>query len=158
MLFQLPAYYRGSGILFSAPDSAGTMCVLLGKRLFRPFAETWTIPGGRMESLDGGDYRRCAAREAFEETVGLPKLDSIRSKMLQRLRRSKVRRLHVPFLFDFSVFLLPLSFMPALDLWPHPTGWQREFSDFNWFSLNHLPDPLHPYLANSIMNLKRHLD
>lgn len=151
----IPTYYRGAGILFCAPDQTRSIRVLLGKRLFCPFAGTWSVAGGRMESRDGGDFRRCAAREAFEETVGNPKLDSIRTKILHRLGRSPMCRLHVPFLFDFNVFLVPLSFMPDLDLWPSPAYGHGEFSEFGWFLMDHLPDPLHPHLAKTIKKLSQ---
>lgn len=154
----LPTYYRGSGILFIAPDSSGTVKLLLGQRLFRPNAGTWSVPGGGMSSEDCGDFRRCAAREVFEETVGLPRLDCLRIHLLDRLDSAPQSRIHVPFAFDFRVFLVPLTFTPALDLWPNPANWQEgEFGRFEWFKPDQLPTPLHHGMVTTIKRLEPHI-
>src|SRR4051794_3623675 len=97
----LPTFYRGAGVLFAAPDTAGAVRLLLGRRLYQPGAGTWTVPGGGMDDKDGDDFRRCAAREVFEETVGLPELDALRVQLLDRLKSAPESRIHVPFAFDF---------------------------------------------------------
>jgi 8-oxo-dGTP pyrophosphatase MutT (NUDIX family) len=141
---KLPTYYRGAGVLFSSIDSAGTQRFLLGKRLRSPFRGYWTVPGGRMDRCDQGDFRTTAAREVFEETIAIPGLDCIRQRLLARLAGASESRIHVPFVFDFRVFSVPLPVIPDLNIWPHLQHWGNEFERFGWFDKDHFPEPLHP--------------
>lgn len=146
----LPTYYRGAGILFAANDSSGMPNVLLGKRKFRPYAGYWSIPGGAMEPIDGGDFRNTAAREIFEETINVKSLVDIQQQIRQRLSSSPEIRGSIPFVFDWRTYLLTLSQMPDIRLWPNTDHWQNEFSGFGWFAVNEVPRPLHPGLGRAI--------
>ncbi len=145
--------YRGAGVLFTAADSSGTNRVLLGKRLYRPYADHWAIPGGQMDELDRGDFRRCAAREAFEETVAISGAEKIQHLLAQQLKQARMRRIHVPFAYDFRVFHIHLGTMPDVRLWPRLNHWGNEFSEFAWFEPAELPAKLHPFLSKAINTL-----
>lgn len=146
----LPTYYRGAGILFFAADQTGTTRVLLGRRLFRPYAGYWSIPGGQMEAADAGDFRRTACRETFEETVGIRKLKSIQHLLQCRVDQAPEHRIHVPFCFDFRVYPVQLKQIPDRRLWPSRDIWLNEFAEWGWFSSTELPQPLHPGLRRAI--------
>lgn len=145
--------YSGAAILFCTYDSTGAARVLLGQRLYRPYAGHWSLPGGGMERCDGGSFRACAAREAFEETVGLPKLKGIEQLLRERLDAAPEHRVQIPFCFDFRSYLLPLRTMPNLRLWPNMQSWGNEFRQFRWFRADDLPAPLHPYLLKTLDSL-----
>lgn len=145
--------YKGAGIVFTAPDAERRTRVLLGQRSFRPYAGHWSLPGGGMEEIDGGSYQACAAREAFEETVGLPKLKDIERLLRERLATAPEHRVRLPLCFDYRSYLLPLQSMPDLRLWPNTQSWGNEFCQFRWFRPDQLPDPLHPYLSKTLESL-----
>lgn len=142
--------YRGAGVLFTAADSSGTDRVLLGKRLYRPYADHWSIPGGQMDEQDLGDFRRCAAREIVEETIAINKAEHIQRLLGRHLDQAPMHRVHVPFFYDFRVFRVHLNQMPDIRLWPRLDHWSSEFSEFGWFTQHDLPLPLHPFLASTI--------
>lgn len=142
--------YKGAGVVVTAPDAEGRMRVLLGQRLFRPYAGYWSLPGGGMEKSDGGDFRACAARELFEETVGLAKLEELQARFEQRLAASPEYRVRWPFCFDYRTFLLPLAMIPDPRLWPNVENWNGEFEQFGWFESDRLPRPMHPFVRNTL--------
>lgn len=142
--------YKGAGVLFTAPDAKGYTCVLLGQRMYRPFAGHWSLPGGGMEESDGGSFRTCAAREAFEETVGIPKLRAIERVFEQRLSTAAEHPDWMPLCFEYRSYLLPLATMPDLRLWANAWSRDNEFRRFQWLRPDGLPNPLHPYLANML--------
>lgn len=149
-LVRLAKPYRGAGVVFTAPDAGGRIRVLLGRRMFRPYAGYWSLPGGGMEDRDNGSFRACAAREAFEETVGIPKLNDIQRVFLERLTTAPEHRVRLRPVFDYRSYLLPLRTIPDLRLWPNTKSWGNEFRQFDWFRTDDLPDPLHPHLAKTL--------
>ena len=54
----------------------------------------------------------CAARELFEETVGLAELKELQARFEQRLTASPEHRVRWPLCFDFRTYLLPLAAIP----------------------------------------------
>jgi 8-oxo-dGTP pyrophosphatase MutT (NUDIX family) len=146
----LPTYYQGAGILFAALDHDGQVRVLLGKRLHAPGAGFWSVPGGAMSPQDDGDLRACAAREVFEETVGLPKLDCLRLRLLDRLHDAPEHRVNIPLLYRWRTYLVILGALPPLDIWPNQIPCQKEFYAFEWFLPRSLPRPLHRFMGKTI--------
>lgn len=142
--------YKGAGVVVTAPDPEGRARVLLGQRLFRPYAGYWSLPGGGMEEGDGGNFRACAARELFEETVGLAKLGELQARFEQRLAASPEHRVRWPFCFDYRTYVLPLAMIPDLRLWPNGMNWAGEFERFYWFEPDRLPHPMHPFVRDAL--------
>lgn len=145
--------YKGAAVVFTAPDAQGNTRVLLGQRTFRPYAGYWSLPGGGMDENDGGNFRTCAAREAWEETVGVSSLKELRARFEQRLVASPEHRVSVPLCFDFRTYLLPLGNMPDERLWPNTQIWNGEFERFGWFHPGQLPHPLHPFVGKTLNSL-----
>jgi len=142
---QIVSGYKGAGVLFAAQDADGCPRVLLGKRTYPPYRGYWSVPAGGMEDIDAGDFRACASREAFEETVGLRRLTSIRLLMRQCVERAPVHCARFPF-FEFRTYCLQLATIPYVRFWPVRNG-MMEFNRFGWFEMNNLPAPLHPGLS-----------
>jgi 8-oxo-dGTP pyrophosphatase MutT (NUDIX family) len=142
--------YKGAGVVFTAPDEDGQTRILLGQRTLRPYAGYWSLPGGGMDEKDGGDFRACAAREAFEETVGLTKLKDFQRRFEQRLASSAEYRVRMPLCFDYRSFVIPLTQIPDLRLWPNTESWSGEFRRFGWFKPDRLPPRLHPFVEKTL--------
>jgi len=103
-----------------------------------------------MEPRDKGDFRQCAAREVFEETVGIDSLIILKSKLMTRIESAPEQRIHVPFLYDYKVFCVRLNFIPDLRVWPNRFHWGNEFERFGWFRCDRLPLPLHPGIVSAV--------
>lgn len=145
--------YRGAGVLFTAADSSGAIRVLLGERLYRPFAGYWAVPGGKMDEADDGDFRKCAAREVFEETVAISCATRIERLLGRHIQQARMHRFHVPFAHDFRIFRVHLDAMPDVRLWPKMDHYGNEFGQFGWFKANALPAKLHPFLRGAVARL-----
>jgi hypothetical protein len=103
-----------------------------------------------MANSDGGDFRRCAAREVFEETIGIEKLLCLRRQLHDRLGCAPEHQMHAPFLFRWVTYLVLLKRVPPLDLWPNPSDPACEFDRWGWFSPLRLPSPLHRFMNGTI--------
>lgn len=124
--------YNGAGILFQNEDK-----VLLGLRKNGWDKNLWSILGGGMENIDGGNLWKCALREAQEELAPHFLLKNVifDSQHLIKIGKSfrwKTFRCQVK--VDDSFVIKDTS----------------EFHEIRMFKLSELPNNIHPMLKDSL--------
>lgn len=119
---------HAAGIVFVAPD--GEVLVLRRSSSEENYGGHWGLPGGKGES--GETPEQTARREAGEEMGSAPE------GAMRALNRRKT-----PNGFVFHTFAQPVQdkFTPKLD---------GEHSGYAWASLDMLPRPLHPSVAEDL--------
>lgn len=125
--------YYGAGLILYSYDTEGRLCVMLEKRSKAVRQSgTWGIPGGGYSHRDGmiGEKRnlkRCAIREAFEETGIRVEEDKVWYVMTQK----------IPF-YEYGVYAYhldkPLTLKTA----------DFESDEIAWFPIDSLPEGCNP--------------
>lgn len=115
---------QAAGVLFTDP----TGHFLLGRRTSSDHGGEWSVPGGMVEL--GEDPESAAHREAAEEVGQTP----ASMRLMDRQASGGL---------GFTTFAAPVDaqFTPP----PH-----HEHSEWGWFHLGNLPEPLHPGLASTL--------
>jgi 8-oxo-dGTP pyrophosphatase MutT (NUDIX family) len=122
--------YRGAGLLIVAVLPDDKKYVLLGKRKDRPFAGTWSFPGGRKKPEDVS-FAYTALREAGEE-ICLPQLSDMETDKL------------VPVFTRNFLYYRWITYGVVIKCHTLPeVGIRQEFSNVEWYSGKQLPKPLH---------------
>lgn len=126
---------QGAGVLIIASDTGRFLLARRSEEVTDP--GTWTIPGGGVEPWETPS--EAAAREAREE-VGCPvSLDLVPSIITQRAN----------FTFHNFMCLVGWEFRPRIN-------W--ESSDADWFSLDELPEPLHPGVSALLATVRQEIE
>jgi len=162
--------YRGAGILFLVNDG-NNLKILLSKRRQTCL---WSIPGGKQDSRDS-DYWDTAVRETCEEFKGLCLTPnrSTRSHCTGKTRFWPSRHpqnntegliqyeqifvFSYPFYyFNWKTYVVKLSEKPSVKEFPDKDayGFQIEFCDAKWFSIDRMPFLMHPLLLPIIWRLR----
>jgi 8-oxo-dGTP pyrophosphatase MutT (NUDIX family) len=135
--------YRGAGILFVRKEEGKTM-VLLGKRTIRPQKNYWSLPGGKMDYRDEGDFFRCALRETGEELFSGMSGEFEKVKNMQAFGSAGI---YLPF-FNWKTYFFDLS---QLELeFRH----NFEFSEIGWFDGQSLPEKTHYGIVYALWKLR----
>ena len=129
--------YRGAGLQFFR-RSGGDVELLLGCRTDHPFKDHWSVPGGKMSRLDGGNFWTCALREAQEEFGDFP-------PGLVPKNPVPFHRFYYPFFFEYRVYFLPVE-RELPDHWP---SHNHEFSAWAWHSPRNWPENIQPQIVTA---------
>lgn len=120
---------KGAGILLYRQRD-GLMEVLLGRRRYSPDKGSWSIPGGRMEDCDRGDFMDCAIRETCEEFFGSsPQAEALLRESINTLESTTF---HIPLLYHYRIYMIHL----ASDI---EVCHNHEFHETGWFPVQNLP-------------------
>lgn len=135
----IPHTYKGGGVaLFKEVN--GKKCILLGCRVNRPFAGSWTIPGGGQEYKE--TLSQAAVRE-FKEETGC----GLRGRYVTRIGHFKIKR----FFFNWETVLLETTQIINFYRDPKSKLFGGEFTDLKWIPLENLSEyRLHPYVKEAV--------
>lgn len=127
---------QAAGVVFIAPD--GEVLLLRRAGTEKNYANHWSLPGGKAD--DGEDAETCADRECREEIGFMP-------EGAKRL----VDRRDTPNGMVFSTFAQEVDekFQPKLN---------GEHSGYAWFSLDALPEPIHPAVKEVLGSMEKRVD
>lgn len=134
--------YYGAGVLMAYKSKNGYQ-VLLGERVFNPFAGFWSIPGGKANRHENS--KTTAFRELREELSFFTKGSKKRLKA-KKLGRSQYK---IPFIFSFMTYIVELNMKPRIKI-----KFPKEFRRMEWFNVDSLPANLHFGVWESVQDLK----
>jgi ADP-ribose pyrophosphatase YjhB (NUDIX family) len=110
--------------------------VLLIERAHEPRKGNWSTPGGYVEA--GEHPRDAAKRECFEETGMTVELDSLIGVYVD----------DIPNGFNqITAYAATTQDEPALS---------SEITNYGWFALDNLPDPVSPWCLEMLSDLREH--
>jgi 8-oxo-dGTP pyrophosphatase MutT (NUDIX family) len=116
-----------AGIVFVAPDGDVLLIKRAGEEGKDNYVGHWALPGGKADA--GESPEQCADREAREELGSTAPAATGRKKLLDLVQTPNGMMFHT---FTESV---EDKFKPKLN---------EEHSEFGWFPLDKLPEPMHP--------------
>lgn len=126
----------GAGILFVCLEDS---TLLLAKRSrVSTFPRLWAVVGGAIEK-DEEPYE-CALREVKEELGSLP------DEMIGPLETSQFANESI----DYITYIMEVP-LESKKKWNIKLNHEHE--DFRWFSMNYLPDRMHPGVVYTITDL-----
>lgn len=136
--------YQGAGILF-IKNQEGKTLIGLAKRAIHHQKNHWSIPGGKMDAKDQGDFFRCALRETREELfAGLPE----EMAKIEQLRPIGSASISIPFTFKWKTYFYDVGDSVL------STRLNFEFSEFAWFESNKLPEKTHYGVVYALWKLR----
>jgi len=135
--------YHGAGVLLWYKEGS-EIFVLLGKRLFSPMKNNYSVPGGGYEIKDGiinnkRNYKNTAIRETFEE-IGLQ--IKINKEAFWKIKT---------FFFNWELFEAQCDEKIILKNF-------NEFSNLEWFNIKKLPQKAPLLLKFQIKKLNKKIN
>jgi 8-oxo-dGTP pyrophosphatase MutT (NUDIX family) len=137
--------FRAAGILFHR-NCAGGPEILLGRRRYNPDKGYWSIPAGRMESSDKGDFSVCAAREACEEFF--ENSPQVREIIMKRIDKRNFIWFFIPLLYHFRMYFINSDF----DI---HVRHNHEFHETAWFGIDKLPEKTQAGVKHAVRRMKK---
>ena len=136
--------YQGAGILLIKKQDGKTL-IGLAKRAIHPQKNYWSIPGGKMDAKDQGDFLRCALRETKEELfAGLPN----EMAKIEHLKPIGSASISIPFTFRWKTYFYDVGDSVI------STQLNFELSEFEWFDSNHLPEKTHYGVVYALLKMR----